>query len=261
MTVLLQVLAGREPTSYVYYLYRRVLDPELFRLNFAYTNDFRKRYNGGKYTMDLFFKYNIDFTKAGDSPLIIELGFRLFYLLMRMKENLYIDMDEKYYKKILVLLTPKTKSSSKVKKGIILESFEFIYDFYELITAFWSHRDQSISIEDVYSVKNDDNEMEFILKFFADHSSQIQILKDGILLNQYFPLLPYCTFSSEEPKEHFLDKVNRTNSKTKCESLMRESDYLIIDLKVNYWLASEKNRLGEIFQKHIDLWKNILLYL
>ena len=102
--------------------------------------------------------------------------------------------------------------------------------------------------------------MKTIFRYFEYHSSQIEILKDGVLLTQYFPLLPYCTFSSDEPKEIFMQNVNRTNSKTKCEYLIRESNYMIIDLKVNYWLTSEQSRLGQVFQKHIDLWKDMLLY-
>ena len=261
VTVLLQILVGREPSSYVYYHFRRVLDPELFRLNLAYVYDFRQQYNEGKYTMNLFFKYIKDFDNADESPLIIELGFRLYFLLIRMKDNLYLDMDEKYYNRILVHLSTKTNSSSRIKKGIIMESFDFMSDLYDLINTWWKHRIKKISINRVHEIKDDNDEIKSILKFFAIHSSQIEILKDGVLLNQYFPILPYWMFSSEDPKEHFLEKVNRTNSKTKWESLMRESDYLIIDLKVNYWLTSEQNRFGQIFQKHIDLWRDILLYM
>ena len=124
-TVLLQMLIGSEPTSYVYYHYRRVLDPELFRLNLAYVVDFASRYNDGKYTMDLFYKYNKNIDDPDDSPLIIELGFRLYFLILRMKDNLYIDIDEKYLNRILVLLSQRTKSSGTVKRGIIMESIEF----------------------------------------------------------------------------------------------------------------------------------------
>ena len=236
VTILLQLLVGRDPNSYVYYLFRRVLDPELFRLNLAYTYDFRSRYNNGKYTMDLFFKYSRSIDDPDDSPLIIEIGFRLYYLLLKMKDNFYIDMDEKYLNRVLVLLSSRTKSSDTVKKGIIGEFTDFFSDVYDLVTYWWRATSNNVVKSRVYSLKENDNKMRFIFKFFADHSTQIEILKDGKLLTQHFPLLPFWKFSSEDPKEYFMQHVNRTNSKTKWESLMRESSYMIIDLKVIYKL-------------------------
>ena len=112
----------------------------------------------------------------------------------------------------------------------------------------------------VYFIKDNDVLIKSILKFFADHCAQVEVLKDELLQTQYFPILPYCKFSSEEPKERFLEKVNRTNSKTKWESLMRESDYLIIDLKVNYWLTHEQNKIGQILQRNVNLWRDLLMY-
>ena len=260
-TVLLQMLIGSDPTSYVFYHYRRVLDPELFRLNLAYVSDFANRYNDGKYTMDLFYKYNKNYDETDDSPLIIELGFRLYFLILRMKDNLILDMDEKYLNRILALLSQRTKSSGTVKKGILMEFFDFSADVYELVTFWWRQTRDNVVQSRVHSIKENDNAMKAIFKYFEYHSSQTEILKDGVLLTQFFPLLPYWSFSSDEPKELFMLNVNRTNSKTKCEYLMRECPYMIIDLKVNYWLTSEQNRLGQIFQKHIDLWKNMLLYM
>ena len=208
-----------------------------------------------------FFKYSKVNDSIEDSPLIIEVGFRLYFLLLKMKENFYIDMDEKYLNRVLILLSKRTNSSDKVDKGIFMEFADFIFDVYEIVSYLWKTKTNNVERSRVHSLKENDNQMRLVFKFFADHSTQIEILKDGVLLTQNFPLLPYWKFSSDETKEYFMQHVNRTNSKTKWEDLMRESKYMIIDLKVNYWLTSEQNRFGQIFQKHIDLWKDILLYM
>ena len=260
-TVLLQMLIGSDPTSYIFYHYRRVLDPELFRLNLAYVSDFANRYNDGKYTMDLFYKYNKNYDETDDSPLIIELGFKLYFLILRMKDNLILDMDETYLKRVLSLLPKRSKSSDIVKKGLLGETYEFGKDAYELITYWCKPTKDNVVQSRVHSIKNSDASMKEIFRYFEYHSSQVEILKDGVLLIQYFPLLPYWWFCSEEPKELFLQNVNRTDSKTKWEDLLKEIPYMIIDLKVNYWLSNEQIRFLRIFQKHIDLWRDLLMYM
>ena len=204
LTVLLQMLVGRNPTSYVYYLFRRVFSPEMFRLNFAYVSDFIYHYHDREYIMNLFFKYRNSIDDHEESPLIIENGFRLYFLLMRLKDNLLYDMDEKYLNRILVLISQRTKASTTMRKGIGAEVFDFLKDVFDLSTKWWKRTLRNVVKERVYFIKEDDLIMRAILKFFADHSSQVEILKDDILLTQYFPILPYCKFSSEEPKNRFL---------------------------------------------------------
>ena len=64
-SVLVQLLVGRNSKSYVYYLFRRIIDPEIFRLNLAYIYDFFTCYHNNEYTMDLFFSYNKDIDITG----------------------------------------------------------------------------------------------------------------------------------------------------------------------------------------------------
>jgi len=53
------------------------------------------------------------------------------------------------------------------------------------------------------------------LKFYAENVSKIEIFKDGSPQFNFFPILPFCKFNSEYPKDLFLENVNRTNAKTK----------------------------------------------
>ena len=206
------------------------------------------------------FKYNRDIDNLDGSPLIIELGFRLYYLLLKIKDNLVYDMDEKYLNRILVHLSQRVKASSTVKKGIAIELFDFVHEVFNFSSSCFKRTMKNVSKTRVHLIKENDVVIKLILKFFANHSTQVEILKDDTLQTQYFPILPYWKFDSEEPKEIFLEKVNRTNSKTKWESLIRESDYLIIELKVNYWLTHEQNKIGQILQRNVNLWSDLLMY-
>jgi inositol 1,4,5-triphosphate receptor type 1 len=110
-------------------------------------------------------------------------------------------------------------------------------------------------------IKDNDDIMRDILKFYSDHTSRIEIIKEGTSSPLFFPILPYCQFSSEAPKEKFKRECNRTNAKTKCESLMSESKLLITDLRVNYWLRTGLTRFVGILQQYLDMLRSILSYL
>ena len=134
LLVLLQLLVGRSPTSYIYYLYRRVLEPKTFRLNFAYQSYFFEKFHKNEYRLDLFFKYDKHVDSKIESPMIIEVGFYLYFLLMRMQENLIRDYDDKYNKYILRLLSKRNQSSSNVQNNTIITFGYFLKDVYDILT-------------------------------------------------------------------------------------------------------------------------------
>lgn len=260
LMVLLQLLAGRRPTSYVYYTLRRVLDPDTFRLNFAYQYYFVRKFHKGEYNMKLFFRYDRDVDVTNQSPLIIEIGFNLYFLLMKMQRNLFNDMDEKYYNRIICLLSQKEKAASTIRQNLFMTIVSFFVDAYRLCTRCCKKNYTVISAQKIQHIKNSDREMKNILKFYAEHVSQIEFIKDGVAQNQFFPILPFCRFSSEYPKDKFKKDAVRENAKTKCESLMKESKYLITDLKVNYWLRTGLTRFVGLLQKYLEMLKSLLAY-
>jgi hypothetical protein len=132
--VLLQLLAGRSLTSYVYYTYRRVFVPDTFRLNFAYQNYFKHKFHKNEYTLKMFFRNNKDMDVHHDSPLIIELGFSLYFLLMLMRNHMMLDMDEKFYNRLITLIPNKEKAASTRSKNIAWTIIDFFTDLYLLCT-------------------------------------------------------------------------------------------------------------------------------
>lgn len=117
ISVLLHLLSGREPSSYVHYMFRRILGPDVFRLNFAYQDHFIKKFHKEEYTLDMFFKYERDLDEDIKSPLIIELGFNLYFLLMHLNDNLINDMDKVYYKRLTSLIPLRDQWGSENKNA------------------------------------------------------------------------------------------------------------------------------------------------
>jgi hypothetical protein len=119
-------------------------------------------------------------------------------------------------------------------------------------------RSREVSIDEVHKLRDNDMFIRKILEFYAHRVAHIEILKDGIPQPHFFPILPYCNFSSDAPKEKFKRECNRTNAKTKCESLMKESKFFIIDLRVNYWLKTGLTRFIGLLQQYLDMVKSLL---
>jgi len=99
LSILNHLLDGFEATDYVYYLYRRVLSPAIFRKNFAYQQYFFSKSCGTEYDTNLFFKFYQNFDKKNKSPFVIEIGFECYFLLKKMEDNFKVDFDETYHKK------------------------------------------------------------------------------------------------------------------------------------------------------------------
>ncbi|CAI2387002.1 unnamed protein product [Moneuplotes crassus] len=258
LLILLELLVGRNRTNYVYYILRRVLDPDVFRKNFAYQAYFVKRFHRNEYSIKLFFRYNLDVETDNNSPLIVEVGFNLYFLLMRMSANLAVDMDEKYYNRLVRFITLRETKSYKNNQWLIEDLWDFTKSLVNIFISNCHKKNKLIQMEEVTHIVKQDAEITRILRFFSQNVSQIEIFVEGKPFTQFFPLLPYCKFDSEVPKEKFSLMVDRTNAKTKCDSLMRESQYIISDLKVNYWLKKGLSRFVGLCQEYSDMFKSLL---
>ena len=99
LLILNHLTDGHEPSDYIFYIYRREINPEIFRQNFAYQQYFfNKRYRS-QYKKELFFTYHENINRKNRSPMIMEIGFEFYFLLKKMEENIKLDYDERYTKK------------------------------------------------------------------------------------------------------------------------------------------------------------------
>ena len=125
LLILSQLLVGRNRSSSVYYSLRKILDPDVFRRNFAYQKYFISKFHSNQYSLKMFFRYNLDVNDEKNSPLIMEVGFQLYFMIMKMSSNLAVDMDEKYYNRLIKLLSIKEANLSTNSKGLIFNIYSF----------------------------------------------------------------------------------------------------------------------------------------
>jgi hypothetical protein len=106
-------------------------------------------------------------------------------------------------------------------------------------------------------MKENDSAMSDILEFFSKKCSKVETIIGQTPVYQFFPILPFCEFESNQTKQIFLKNVDRLNAKTKCEGLIKESPFMIIELKTHYWLRTKLSRFMSLFIKYLELWRNI----
>lgn len=154
-------------------------------------------------------------------------------------------MDEDYHRKIISLLPSQTKVKVKKKVYVPLELLRFMKDmfFHVLRWIFFCRIKRAYNVNKIIPTSKDTEKMRKTIKFYASNSTKIEIFKDGKLYPYYFPKLPYCTFHSDEVKDEFMEHVNRSNAKTKCEDLTRNSGQILIQLRVDHFFRNNLGRL------------------
>jgi hypothetical protein len=156
-------------------------------------------------------------------------------------------------------LLPKwNKPQIQVKHNIVIESLKFVRDVFTALTYRCRRRTVDVVLDNVTKMANSDVVIRRILNFLENNSGQIEILKNGKLQELWFPRLPYCVFSNNDVKNEFLDNVNITNAKTKCENLSRDSKSMLVVLKIDYWLKTKLGKFLGLFTVYIELWKKFL---
>jgi hypothetical protein len=159
--------------------------------NFAYQEYFIRKFHKNDYSLKMFFRYNNNVDNATGSPLIIEVGYLLYFMVMKMHPNLVGEMDEKYYNRLVKLLSNKDKLTSIGSKNMMSSMFDFTVDLGHLIVGAFKKKENIVAIEKVNEIAKSDTQMRLILRVYAQNVSKIEIFKEGEPQIEYFPLLPY----------------------------------------------------------------------
>ena len=234
------------------------LDPVILRKNYIFQSEMFKGYHKEKYRTGLLNRGMIDPEKITQSGFIIEIGYLIFYVLIKIHEfQLKHRSDRRYRKQIMRLMPEEVRNDVPFSQNTFVQFTELCEDTYKRIKRSWSG--SSINFEKSLNKINNDVLVSKYMKFYADTTSQIEILDDGKLIPYTFILLPYCRLASDEQKEEFLQKLDRTSPQVKCESLMQESKFLIKEMKTDYLLKNNSTEVGKILLKYNVLWKTLFI--
>ena len=101
------------------------------------------------------------------------------------------------------------------------------------------------------------------LKFFAENSSHIEVLRNKKPEKVYFHLRPFCHHLTKEVKANFNDEVDRSNVQSKVTGLVQSSEEVIRVMQHEEQLISffNKNKIIGLFANHINLWENLAFFL
>ena len=97
------------------------------------------------------------------------------------------------------------------------------------------------------------------LKFFAEHSAHIEVIRNKNIEKVYFNLPPYCHFLPKDVKVPFNDTVDRTTVQTKANGLVTNSNDIIKIMQHQERLNTffDKNKFLAVFANYVNLWKDL----
>ena len=97
------------------------------------------------------------------------------------------------------------------------------------------------------------------MRFYADITSQIDIIIDQKPIQYTFLIPPFCKFNSHDQKHEFLLQLDRTNPHTICESLLHLSGNLIYTMKARHWVKNKNRFIGKMVFKYDTMWEELFV--
>lgn len=100
---------------------------------------------------------------------------------------------------------------------------------------------------------------ERIYEYLEQHTGNLEVMFNGLLCRVYFPLPPYSAVLSEETKERFHSRADRSSAKAKLMYLLRTAADLELQLRCEYRLQKFISRHWTLtlIAQNIALWRDL----
>lgn len=235
------------------------LDPMIIRKSFVIQAEIFHKCYQGKYRTRLLNRGMLEMDQDKTSGFIIEIGYLLYSLLVKLDEfQLKYRSDRRYEKQIMRIMPEEVRNDIPFSNSTFIQITELIADVYKRIKR--ACKRGNLNFSKVNVDMHNDSKVNAYMKFYADTTSQIDLLINGSIITYTFILLPYCRMSSLQQMENFLQKLDRSSPQMKCESLMQESKYLIKEMKIEYVMQNNTTEIGKVLLKYNALWKSIFAF-
>ena len=167
-----------------------------------------------KYRTRLLNMTEIDPDDKTNSAFVIEIGYLMFSLLIKIDEfQMTGRKDHRYGKQIIRLLPEEGRNDVPFSQSTVVQVSEFIMEIFKRFKR--SCQSNTINFERAEQDAFDDRKVSKQLKFYADTTSQIDVYMNDSLVNYTFIILPYCRLSSNNQKKEFLQKLDRSSPQVK----------------------------------------------
>jgi len=198
--------------------------------------------------------------------MIIEVGFNLFFLIKRWSENK--KSNDPALESFLALIESEEADTSALtgtfKKlgefGSFLQSS--LRDYVKQYKKGEQKGPNLHKKSKVDAFMEEDKNLRPAIMFFKRNSGSIDVLKNGGIEQVQFPLVPYCTYLSEEEKTDFYNHLPTERDKEKIDALVKDSPDLINRMKIEYEFKKyfiDYPLIGP-FMLYTELWKTLSFY-
>jgi len=261
----------------------RALPLEVLKKNITTVYKKYKAMYKDKYTMDCFKHFegdpNEDIVPKADGyyEMILESGFFTYFLISSyMDVDLHdTDIDTKIE---IQEMREEVDSAANylIKKNPIAQLGRFIYTISASVIESMRELKDKCQRKKQTEIKGENEETRRLQKtsrkrqvakeamqFFSRNSASIEVLRQGDVEKVRFIVLPYCHELPKEVKSEFNENVNRQNTKTKVEGLVKESEAIIDVCQHELRLKAFFNRrkLIAVFANFVNLWKDLAFLL
>lgn len=190
------------------------IDPMIFRKLFCFQAEMFRYYHQEKYRSHMLNKSENDSNDNIKSGFIIEIGCLAYALLIKIDEFHSKARQDMRYRKMLISNMPEeVRNDVPFSDSTLFQVTELIGDVIKRTKRIC--RPNSLNFTTAEQNTYNDARVKKYMKFYADITSQIDILIDNKLVTYTFILLPYCRLSSRQQKEEFLQLLDRSSPQAK----------------------------------------------
>jgi len=212
--------------------------------------------------------------KYNPYELITEIGFACYFLLENYQKVNDFDVDRDVVNEVMMKkMQSNTKKANLLEASIVGQFGSFGVSFLKqgldiasnlksqfnknlLRIAAGGSKEEELKILKELERKKLTREG---MKFFAENSAHIEVLRNRKPEKVYFHLYPYSRFLPKEIKNNFNDTVDRSNVQSKVTGLVQNADEIIRIMKHEEKLNSffNKNKIFGLFASYINLWEDL----
>ena len=252
MYLLSMITLGRKKKENIFRLIHKVIDFDVLACVLIETykeilieKESQKHAENLVFGEDMLLRMNKDILNSNEDInenfIIFEIGTYTFIMINIYLENLTWIIDFQLLDKISLLNKElKEKKYHVEKKSIFDNMISFGKSVYRCFRALCIKCGNCLTVnvhEDFYL----NNSFRCAYSFYYDYTPNIEIITGDSIMKYFVKLSPICKCLTEEMKEDFHSKVDRSSTKTKIEYLLSKVDYY------HYILVHAKKRL-ELFR-------------
>jgi hypothetical protein len=136
-------------TNDAFFKYKTKINPYIFRKVLSDQDYFFNKYHNRIYMNRLFYRFDIDPKEATKSPFILEQGYILYFLLLRIKKHFdQFNGDLEYDEKIFQHIPQKIRADIAMKGNLIFHFYNIIKNTFKYVASYLKKKEESQSIEE-----------------------------------------------------------------------------------------------------------------